>query len=62
MLLPAQRILSEYRTLVVKMSLDEDKKSPTKALLDSLSDLETLLGLACIVLLMEMVNYLKKYT
>lgn len=61
MLLPAQRILSEYRTLVVKMTLYEDKKSPAKALLDSLSDSETLLGLACIVPLMEIVNCLSKH-
>lgn len=38
LLLPLHRILSEYRTLVVKMALDEDRKSHAKAFLDSLFD------------------------
>lgn len=56
LLLPAQRVVSEYQTLVMKMELDNAKETNSKALRASLTDVETLLGLACLVPLMEVVD------
>jgi hypothetical protein len=61
LLLPAQRVISEYRTLVMKMELDNAKETNSKALLASLTDVETLLGLACLVPLMEVVDCMMQF-
>jgi hypothetical protein len=59
---PAMRVLSEYKTLIVKMGLDMTPTSnhqvPTgaKVNFDFLVDLEVLLSLCCIIPLLHAVN------
>ena len=60
MLSPAKRVLLEYKTLVVKMHLDSLKSKVARDNLESLCDIETVLGLPCVLLMLEAVHGLIK--
>jgi len=55
MLSPSKRVLSEYKALVVKMVEDNVIVDTTKINYELMCDLETLLGLSCIIPLLELV-------
>lgn len=55
---PLKRILSEYKTLIVKMSKDAIEESKATHNLMLLCDLSTLLALPCFLPLLELVNSL----
>jgi hypothetical protein len=61
MLSPCKRVLSEYRTLVVKMGLDMNTCSAAKDNFDMLVDLEVMLAFHCLVPMLEMVNKVIKW-
>jgi len=61
MLLPSNRILNEYRTLVIKMVEDNVIVEIGKTNYELLCDLEMLLGLSCIISLLELVQGLSKF-
>jgi hypothetical protein len=61
MLFPCKRILSEYRTLVVKMALDMNTCSAAKDNFDMLVDLEIMLAFHYLVPMLEMVNKVIKW-
>ncbi len=60
MLSPSKRVLSEYKALVVKMVEDNVIVDTTKINYELMCDLETLLGLSCIIPLLELVQGLSK--
>jgi hypothetical protein len=55
MLLPSKRVLSEYKTLVIKMVEDNVTLDIGKINYELLCDLEMLLGFSCIIPLLELV-------
>jgi hypothetical protein len=57
----AKRMMVEYRTLLVKMALDKRNKQ-VKLNYENLCDLQVLLGLACILPLLESIHALTKFT
>jgi hypothetical protein len=61
MLSPCKRVLSEYRTLVVKMGLDMNTCSAAKDNFDMLVDLEIMLAFHYLVPMLEMVNKVIKW-
>jgi hypothetical protein len=61
MLSPSKRVLSEYKALVVKMVEDNVIVDTTKINYELMCDLETLLGLSCIIPLLELVQGLSKF-
>jgi len=61
MLLPSNRILNEYKTLVIKMVEDNVTVEIGKTNYEFLCDLEMLLGLSCIISLSELVQGLSKF-
>jgi hypothetical protein len=61
MLSLAKRILAEYKTLVVKMHDDLHIVATTKTNLQYLCDIEVVMGLACIMLLLESIHVLIKF-
>jgi len=58
---PLKRLLTKYKLLVVKMYMDAPKSKPTQDNLDLLCDLELVLGLPCILPMLEVVLTLIKY-
>jgi hypothetical protein len=61
MLSPSQRILNEHKALVVKMVIDNVNVQITKANYELLCDVKMLLGLACVIPLLEMVQGFSKF-
>jgi hypothetical protein len=62
MLSPSKRVLCEYKTLVVKIVEDSVTIDIAKTNYELLCDLETLLGLSCIIPLLELLQGLSKFT
>jgi len=58
---PSKKVLSEYKALVVKMVEDSVIVDTTKINYELMCDLETLLGLSCIIPLLELVQGLSKF-
>ncbi len=56
-----KRVMVEYKTLIVKMSQDNVLVVQTRFNLDLFCDLHMLLGLFCLLPLLEVVNALIKY-
>jgi hypothetical protein len=54
-------LLAKYKSLIVKMYMDAPKSKPTLDTLDLLCDLELILGLPCILPMLEVVHTLIKY-
>ncbi len=52
-LLPSKHVLNEYKALIMKMAIDSAGVRITKTNYESLCDVETLLGLACTIPLLE---------
>jgi hypothetical protein len=52
---PSKHILNEYEAFVVKMAIDSASGQITEANYELLCDVETLLGLACVIPLLEVV-------
>ncbi len=61
MLSPSKWILNEYKTLDVKMATNSVAYNITKVNYELLCDAEMLLGLACIIPLLELVQSLSKF-
>ncbi len=61
MLSPSKQFLNEYKGLVVKMVIDNVNVQITKANYEFLCDAKTLLGLACVIPLLEVVQGLSKF-
>ncbi len=61
MLSPAKRLMAEYKTFLVKMVLDNPTNQQAKQNYEHLCDLQILLGLACILPLLESVHALIKF-
>jgi hypothetical protein len=59
---PVKRVMSEYKALVLKMHLDSQSLATAKANLNLLCEIELLLGLACILPMLEALNYLVKFS
>jgi hypothetical protein len=55
---PLKHVMEEYKTLIVKMSQDNVFIAQAKLNLDLLCDLHRLLGLFCLLPLLEVVNAL----
>ncbi len=62
MLFPCKRVAVEYKTLIVKMSKDHIENEVARSNLQKLLDLELIIGLHCILPLLELVHTLIKYT
>jgi hypothetical protein len=58
---PTKRILVEYKTLVVKMHDDLHIVVVTKTNLQYICDIEVVMGLTCIMPLLELVHALIKF-
>jgi hypothetical protein len=54
--------MSEYKALVLKMHMDSSSLATAKANLNLLCEIELLLGLACILPMLEALNYLIKFS
>jgi hypothetical protein len=54
--------MSEYKALVLKMHLDALSLASAKANLNLLCEIELLLGLACILPMLEALNYFIKFS
>ncbi len=61
MLSPSKKVLNEYQMLIVKMVEDNVSIVIVKANYELLYDVETLLGLACVLPLLELVQGLFKF-
>jgi uncharacterized membrane protein len=61
MLEPLKRVMAEYKTLIVKISWDKVLVTQARFNLDLLCDLHMLLGLSCLLPLLEVVNALIKF-
>jgi hypothetical protein len=59
---PVKRVLSEYRALVLKMHMDAPSLATAKANLNLLCEIELLLGMTCILPMLEALNYLMKFS
>jgi hypothetical protein len=59
---PVKRVMSEYKALVLKMHMDSSSLATAKANLNLLCEIELLLGLACILPMLEALNYLIKFS
>jgi hypothetical protein len=57
-----KRLLAKYKSLVVKMYVDAPKSKLAWDNLDLLCDLELVLGLPCILPMLEIVHTFIKYT
>lgn len=62
LLKPAKRILQQYSVLVYKMHLDTGSVKAAEKTLETLVDVETMLGLACLVPLLEQLNDVIKFS
>ena len=60
-LAPLKQVLSEWRLLIVKMALDYGSHPPSRVLCHFLYDIDSLLGMACILPLFEAVQSLGKF-
>jgi hypothetical protein len=58
---PLKQSLMEYKSLVIKMYMDASKSKHVRNNLDLLCDLELVLGLPCILPMLEVVHTLIKY-
>jgi hypothetical protein len=58
---PLKQLLMEYKSLVIKMYMDASKSKHVWNNLDLLCDLELVLGLPCILPMLEVVHTLIKY-
>ncbi len=58
---PLKPLLAKYKSVVVKMYMDAPKSKFVRDNLDFLYDLEFVLGLPCILLVLEVVHTLIKY-
>ncbi len=61
MVSPARRLMVEYRTLLMKMALDNLKNQQANQNYEHLCDLQILLGFAHILPLLEFVHALIKF-
>ncbi len=61
MLSLAKRLIAEYRIILVKMALDNPINQQAKHNYEHLCDLQILLGLSCILSLLEFVHALIKF-
>lgn len=61
LLKPAKRIMQQYSVLVYNMHLDTGKVKAAEKTLESLVDVETLIGLACLVPLLKLLNTVSKF-
>jgi hypothetical protein len=61
MLSPLKRILAQYKSLVVKMHFDYEKDKYACDNFELLCDLDLILGLPCIMPILEVVDYVIKY-
>jgi hypothetical protein len=59
---PVKRVMSKYKVLVLKMHLDSQSLATTKANLNLLCEIELLFGLACVLPMLEALNYLVKFS
>jgi hypothetical protein len=55
-------MMSKYKALILKMHLDSTSLATAKANLNLLCEIELLLGLACILPMLEALNYLLKFS
>jgi len=61
MLTPLKWVKKEYNTLIVKMVIDNGYVEATKVNLVNLCDVGIILGLPCILPMLELVNVLMKF-
>jgi hypothetical protein len=61
MLSPSKHFLQEYKPLIVNMAKDSTIITTTKTNYEFLCDAKTLLGLACVLPLLEVVHGLSKF-
>ena len=61
MLAPLKRVLSEWRLLIVKMALDSPRHPPSHTLYELLANIESLLAMAYILPLFEVMQSLNKF-
>jgi hypothetical protein len=61
MLEPLKQVMAKYKTLIVKMSQDNVSITQTRFNLDLLCDLHMLLGLSCLLPLLEVMHALIKF-
>jgi len=61
MLSLAKKMMVEYKTLLVKMAIDQNINQQAKFNYEHLCDLQILLGLACIFPMLESVHVLIKF-
>jgi len=61
MLSPAKRLMAKYKTLIVKMTLNNLTSQQAKQNYEHLCDLQILLGLAYVLPLLEFVHVLIKF-
>jgi len=61
MLRPAKRLMAEYKTFLMKMMLNNLTNQQAKQNYQYLCDLQILLGLACVLPLLEFVHALTKF-
>ncbi len=62
MLAPNNRVLAEYKSLVVKMGDDMAKNASTQNNYELLCDCDIVLGLTCVLPMLEVVQSLSKLT
>jgi hypothetical protein len=61
MLAPLKRVGKKYKTLIIKMAANNGFVEATKTYLVNLCDVGTILGLPCILLMLEFVNAFMKF-
>jgi len=62
MLLTAKRVMFEYHALVLKMHQDVDSNTEVAHNLELLCDLKVMMGLSCIMPMLEKLNELIKFS
>jgi hypothetical protein len=62
MLKPLKRVMAEYQTLIMNMSQDSVSVAQAMFNLDLFCDFHMLMGLSCLLPLLESVNALIKFT
>jgi hypothetical protein len=61
MLAPFKKIGKDYKTLIAKMAIDNGIVKASKANLVNLCDVGTILGLPCVLPMLESINALMKF-
>jgi len=61
MLAPLKQVGKLYKTLIVKMATNNGYVEPTKAQLVIMCDIGTILGLPCVLPMLESINALMKF-